>query len=174
MRAGAWIGAHRNPEIQKPSVSKRRIWAIQGAPGAYLLTAYRIEAKKRMVILALGIIAASLQGLLASFAVMSLDESNAARYRMTADNLDALAGRPLEEARTAAAAPAAEGGEAEKAREQVLAFVGSGAEPDFVGAPRMDCPAQGRARSSARPPEELAVTAALMSTFGVLPCASAD
>jgi hypothetical protein len=77
------------------------------------------------VFLGLGIIAAALQGHLASIAVMSLDERNAARYRSTAANLDALAGRPLEEARTAAASATTVGydGAEREARDRVLAFV---------------------------------------------------
>ncbi len=74
------------------------------------------------IFLGLGIIAASLQGLLAAFAVISLDERNAARYRTTAENLDALAGRPLDEARAAAASLKDAPEKAESAREQVLAF----------------------------------------------------
>ena len=74
------------------------------------------------IFLGSGIIAASLQGLLSAFAVMSLDERNASRYRTTADNLDALAGRPLEEARAAAAALNDAPEKAESAREEVLAF----------------------------------------------------
>lgn len=105
------------------------IWTIQGAtwlpaPIAGLVSQMpdRSEEAQR-VFLGLGIIAASLQGLLASFAVMSLDDRNAARYRTTADNLDALAGPPLAEARAAAASTATDGEAAERAREQVLAFV---------------------------------------------------
>jgi hypothetical protein len=105
------------------------IWTIQGAtwlpaPIAGLVSHMpdRSEEAQR-VFLGLGIIAASLQGLLASFAVMSLDDRNAARYRTTADNLDALAGPPLAEARAAAASTATDGEAAERAREQVLAFV---------------------------------------------------
>jgi hypothetical protein len=81
------------------------------------------EAAQR-IFLGLGIIAAALQGLLAALAAMSLDERNALRYRSTADNLDALAAAPLEEAREAAAV-AATGppSEADGAREMVLAFV---------------------------------------------------
>ncbi|MGZ5851373.1 MAG: hypothetical protein ACXWJH_02230 [Hyphomicrobium sp.] len=105
------------------------VWSIKGA--AWLpapladITAHmpnRSEEAQR-IFLGIGIIAASLQGLLAAFAVMSLDERNAARYRTTADNLDALAGRPLEEARAAAAASEGAPGQADTAREAVLAFV---------------------------------------------------
>jgi hypothetical protein len=74
------------------------------------------------IFLGLGIMAASLQGLLAALAVMSLDERNAARYRATADNLDALAGRPLDEARAAAATLEDAPETATDAREKVLAF----------------------------------------------------
>lgn len=100
------------------------VWSIQGAlalPLGYALPS-RTETLQR-IFLGLGIVAASLQGLLAAFAVMSLDERNAARYRSTAANLDALAGRPLAEARAAAAAASDGVEEIHSARESVLAFV---------------------------------------------------
>ena len=105
------------------------IWAIQGAswlPSMVADLAAQLPEKTeeaQRIFLGLGVIAASLQGLLAAFAVMSLDERNAARYRTTADNLDALAGSPLEEARAAAATPTSEGEEARRGRDQVLGFV---------------------------------------------------
>lgn len=76
------------------------------------------------VFLGIGIIAAALQGLLASLAVTSLHERNGARYLSTADNLDALADRPLADARLAAAEAAA-GIEAaiHDGRNDVLAFI---------------------------------------------------
>jgi hypothetical protein len=64
--------------------------------------------------LCVGVIGGALQGLLASFAVMSHDERNAARYLDTSRNLDDLATRPLDEARDAAVL-----GD----RERVLGFV---------------------------------------------------
>lgn len=53
--------------------------------------------------LALGIWASALQNLLSSLALITLDERNAARYSVTAENLEALAGRALNEARAAVA-----------------------------------------------------------------------
>lgn len=104
------------------------LWVIKGATWLpewlapiFARVMERSDEAQRLF-LGIGIIAASLQGLLAAFAVMSLDDRNAARYRSTADNLDALAGRPRDEAR-AAAATAGEPGKTETAREAVLAFV---------------------------------------------------
>lgn len=54
--------------------------------------------------LALSTSGAALQGLLAALALINQDERNAARYAATHENLEALAGRPLDEARSAAAA----------------------------------------------------------------------
>lgn len=105
------------------------LWSIQGsltvpAPLQDFINGmpHRTETMQR-AFLGIGIIAASLQGLLAAFAVMSLDERNAARYRSTAENLDALAARPLDEARAAAAVTSEESGATQVAREQVLAFI---------------------------------------------------
>jgi hypothetical protein len=50
----------------------------------------------------LGFLASGLQLLLASYAVISLNDRNAARYLATADNLDALSETPLADARAAA------------------------------------------------------------------------
>lgn len=100
------------------------IWSIQGSawlPSFVAELASRMPERTEVaqrLFLGLGIVAASLQGLLASYAVMSLDERNAARYHSTAENLESLAGRPLEDARAAAATAGSAG-----AREQVLAFV---------------------------------------------------
>jgi hypothetical protein len=66
------------------------------------------------VFLCLGLIGSALQGLLASLSLMSHDERNATRYLDTSRNLEDLAGRPLEEARSAAL---------EGDRERVLGFV---------------------------------------------------
>ena len=49
-------------------------------------------------------VGAALQGLLAALHLMNQDERNAARYRSTAENLEALATTPLEEARACATA----------------------------------------------------------------------
>jgi hypothetical protein len=54
--------------------------------------------------LALSTSGAALQGLLAALALINQDDRNAARYEATHRNLDALADRPLDEARAAAAA----------------------------------------------------------------------
>jgi hypothetical protein len=93
------------------------VWSIEDWINLPWLEAlpHRTDVLQR-AFMGLGIIASALQGLLASFAVISLDERNAARYRSTAENLDALAERPLEEARQAA-------GEGGDARNRVLAFV---------------------------------------------------
>jgi hypothetical protein len=56
------------------------------------------------VFIGTGLVASGLQGLLASLALISLNDRNAARYLSTAANLDDLAGRPLAEARERAAA----------------------------------------------------------------------
>jgi hypothetical protein len=99
-------------------------WSIQGWVALPFSDSLldRTETLQRLF-LGLGIVAAAMQGLLAALAVMSLDERNAARYRSTAENLDALADRPLAEARAAAAA-GSEGVETtQTARESVLAFV---------------------------------------------------
>lgn len=98
-------------------------WSVQDSMLLPWLAAlpHRTDLLQR-TFLGLGILAAALQGLLAAYAVISLDERNAARYRSTAENLDALSARPLEEARRAAA----EGGSSDRheaARERVLAFV---------------------------------------------------
>ncbi|MFZ4809631.1 MAG: hypothetical protein ACOYLQ_20440 [Hyphomicrobiaceae bacterium] len=53
--------------------------------------------------LALGIWASALQNLLSSLALITLDERNAARYSVTAENLETLAGRTLDEVRAAVA-----------------------------------------------------------------------
>jgi arylsulfatase A-like enzyme len=53
--------------------------------------------------LALSTSGAALQGWLAAMGLMNQDERNANRYAATASNLDALAERPLDEARVAAA-----------------------------------------------------------------------
>ncbi len=105
------------------------LWSIQGsltvpAPLQDFINGMpqRTETMQR-AFLGIGIIAASLQGLLAAFAVMSLDERNAARYRSTAENLDALAARPLDEARAAAAVASEDSGATHVARERVLAFI---------------------------------------------------
>ncbi len=106
------------------------IWSVQGSawmPTFLVDLADRMPARTEIaqrVFLGLGIIAAALQGLLASLAVTSLDERNAARYRSTFDNLDMLSEEPLEEARAAAAAVATDADEAARsARDTVLAFV---------------------------------------------------
>ena len=98
-------------------------WSVQDSMALPWLAAlpHRTDLLQR-TFLCLGILAAALQGLLAGYAVMSLDERNAARYRSTAENLDALSDRPLEEARSAAAEGNSPGGYA-AARERVLAFV---------------------------------------------------
>ena len=70
------------------------------------------QAAQRIV-LALSVIGGALQGVLAAYGLMSQDERNAARYLDTSQNLEDLAGRPLDEARAAASA---------NDRESVLAF----------------------------------------------------
>ncbi len=70
------------------------------------------EAAQRIV-LAMSVVGGALQGALAAYALMSQDERNAARYLDTSQNLEDLAGRPLDEARAAAS---------ENDRESVLAF----------------------------------------------------
>ena len=54
------------------------------------------------IFVGLSTIGAALQGWLAARLLMGLDERNAARYMSTAENLIALSGQPLEEARKAA------------------------------------------------------------------------
>jgi len=76
----------------------------------------RTEAGQRLF-LALGIWAAALQSLLASLSLITLDERNAARYEVTAANLDSLAGRPLDETRAAMTA------DAETADQALRAFI---------------------------------------------------
>ena len=59
---------------------------------------------KQRFFIAISTIGAALQGLLAAMHLMNQDERNAARYRTTAENLEALATKPLDEARAGAAA----------------------------------------------------------------------
>lgn len=73
-------------------------------------------------LLALGIIAVAMQSFLAASAQISRGERNARRFLAIASNLDILAGRPLDEARHAAASAAAPE-ERSRAREDVLALV---------------------------------------------------
>jgi hypothetical protein len=53
--------------------------------------------------LSVGIVASALQGLLAAYALISLDDRNAARYLVASENLEALSEQPLADARTLAA-----------------------------------------------------------------------
>lgn len=55
------------------------------------------------VFLCLGLVGGAMQGLLAAQSLISYDERNGARYHDTWQNLEALSGRPLDEARNAAA-----------------------------------------------------------------------
>ncbi len=57
----------------------------------------------QLIFLAVTLVAAGLQGLLAAFAVISMDDRNAVRYLVTARYLEDLAGRPLQMARKDAA-----------------------------------------------------------------------
>lgn len=86
------------------------LWSLQGKewmpsfaqgllnnlPGKTLLAEH--------IFLGISLVVSGLQGLLAAYAVISLNDRNAARYLATAANLDFLAGRPLAEARERAAA----------------------------------------------------------------------
>lgn len=72
------------------------------------------EARENRIFIGLGTIGAALQGLLAARLLLGQDERNATRYAATLENLQALASRPLDEARDAAAT-----GD----REAVLGFV---------------------------------------------------
>jgi hypothetical protein len=71
------------------------------------------EASQR-ILLCSSVIGGGLQGLLASYSLLSQSERNASRYLDTARNLEDLSARPLEDARAAAASGN---------RELVLAFV---------------------------------------------------
>ena len=64
--------------------------------------ASNIDFQQRLFI-SLSTVGAALQGLLAATLLLNQDERNASRYAATAENLEALASRPLEEARAAAA-----------------------------------------------------------------------
>lgn len=90
------LGPERTPELIGPLVR----WLSGGE------TAERI-------LLSASVIGGGLQGLLASYSLVSQSERNAVRYLDTAGNLDDLSTRPLEDARLAA-------GQGE--REPVLAF----------------------------------------------------
>lgn len=59
---------------------------------------------QQRLFIAMSTVGAALQGLLAALHLMNQDERNAARYQSTSDNLETLASKPLDEARTAAAA----------------------------------------------------------------------
>ncbi|GAG24293.1 unnamed protein product, partial [marine sediment metagenome] len=54
---------------------------------------------RQHLLIAVNTIGAALQGFLAAFSLMNQDERNAARYAATSDNLEALATRPVDEAR---------------------------------------------------------------------------
>ncbi|MGH1352873.1 MAG: hypothetical protein ACRBBN_19020 [Methyloligellaceae bacterium] len=71
-----------------------------GVPGK-LIAGIEDDVFQR-VFMFLGLIGAALQGLLASFALISLHQRNAARYHDTYQNLEDLSGKPLSEAREAA------------------------------------------------------------------------
>jgi len=83
LRGGGWL-----PSVVDASV------AILPKPG---------ELAQRLF-LSLGLVGGALQGLLASYGLLSQHERNASRYLDTSRNLEDLAGRPLEEARIGAAA----------------------------------------------------------------------
>lgn len=92
------------------------LWTLQGKdwlPPAVtpLLVAMppKTELAQRLF-LSLGLIGGAMQGLLAAQSLISYDERNGARYHDTWQNLEALSGRPLDEARNAAA-----GGQRERA-----------------------------------------------------------
>lgn len=77
-------------------------WLPSGLAAWFALLPPPVELSQRLF-LSLGLIGGALQGLLAAYALLGQDERNAARYLDTSRNLEDLAGRPLEEARAAAA-----------------------------------------------------------------------
>ena len=84
-------------------------WALQGLdwiPPFLQDLVSRMPTRTPMgqqLFLTVGIIASGLQGLLAAYAVISLDDRNAARYLVASENLEALAEQPLADARARAA-----------------------------------------------------------------------
>ncbi len=82
------------------------VWALSGVEWvpAWIKTLFPNKTLlAQQVFLGVGLIASGLQGLLAAYAVISLNDRNAVRYLATADNLDDLEDTPLREARTRAA-----------------------------------------------------------------------
>lgn len=84
------------------------LWTLQGkewlpaAISPWLASMPPQTELAQRAFLCLGLVGGALQGLLAAYALMSYDERNAARYRDTWQNLEALSTRPLDEARNAA------------------------------------------------------------------------
>ncbi|CAN0450398.1 unnamed protein product, partial [Phaeothamnion confervicola] len=91
------------------------LWTLQGKdwfPAALAPMLANMPPKTELaqrLFLCFGLIGGALQGLLAAYALMSYDERNGVRYHDTWLNLEALATRPLDEARSAAAAGQREG-----------------------------------------------------------------
>ncbi|MGD9786202.1 MAG: hypothetical protein AB7U49_16135 [Hyphomicrobiaceae bacterium] len=80
-------------------------WSVTDLTGGFIGGADQRDAQKLdILVIALSTAGAALQGLLAASALINLDERNAARYAATSQNLETLGSRPLDEARTAAAA----------------------------------------------------------------------
>jgi hypothetical protein len=85
-------------------------WALQGKewiPAFLQAIAVKLPTRTipaEHILLAVTVIASGLQGMLSSFAFISLDDRNAARYIATSANLEDLADNPLKEARAGAAA----------------------------------------------------------------------
>jgi len=95
----AIIGAALAPVVAS---ARNADWLPAGLATWFALLPPPIELSQRLF-LSLGLIGGALQGLLAAYALLGQHERNAARYLDTSRNLEDLAGRPLEEARAAAA-----------------------------------------------------------------------
>jgi hypothetical protein len=84
-------------------------WALQGIawiPDFLQTLVSQMPAHTQLgeqLVLTVSIVVSALQGLLAAYAVISLDDRNAARYLVASDNLEDLAQQPLADARARAA-----------------------------------------------------------------------